>query len=304
MLHRPWSAPLIVTFWAVTMGWLVTAKIVPSLTPGLPPGYQALHAGGGRLIPVAWTVEWNGRPIGWALAETSRDTDGGLIVENRLSIDELPLDKVVPGWTGSVVRRLLERSGPIALDARGRIAIDPEGTLRSFQSLVNVPGSRERIVLDGTVHDGDVTVHVRAGEMRYETTRHLPSTVMIRDELSPHAMLPGLHEGRRWTVPVYSPLRAGGTQIEILHAHVGAEETTFWDGRLARVHVVEYRDDPGSGRDPRCRLWVDLSGRVLRQECVLLGARLAFVRRTDDAAARLAESPPAPRVPGIGGEPP
>ena len=110
----------------------------------------------------------------------------------------------------------------------------------------------------------------------------------IGDELSPQATLPGLTEGRRWTVPVYSPLRPGQSPLEILHAEVSGEETIFWEDSLVRVHVVAYREDPSSNREPRSRLWVDRSGRVLRQEAALLGARVSFVRRSDAEAARLA----------------
>jgi len=58
---------------------------------------------------------------------------------------------------------------------------------------------------------------------------------------------------------------------------------------LVRVHVVHYADDPAAHREPRCRLWVDQAGRVLRQESVMLGSRLAFVRRTDAEAQWLVE---------------
>jgi len=137
-----------------------------------------------------------------------------------------------------------------------------------------------------------------AGEARYETTRHLPTTAMIGDELSPQATLPDLYEGRRWTVPVYSPLRPGQSPLEILHAEVTGEETIFWEDSLVRTHVVSYREDPSSNREPRCRLWVDRTGRVLRQEAALLGARVAFVRRPDSEAARLAAADDAERGPG------
>ncbi|MFM7291286.1 MAG: hypothetical protein ACKO6B_08650, partial [Planctomycetia bacterium] len=38
---------------------------------------------------------------------------------------------------------------------------------------------------------------------------------------------------------------------------------------------------------PRCRLWVDRSGRVLKQESLILGSKLVFARRTDAAAENL-----------------
>lgn len=39
---------------------------------------------------------------------------------------------------------------------------------------------------------------------------------------------------------------------------------------------------------PRCRLWVDTAGRVLKQESQLLGSRLTFLRLPDDEALRIA----------------
>jgi hypothetical protein len=263
-------------------------KILPSLSPGSPPGYQAMYTSDSGLIPVAWTVQWNDQPLGWAIAESQRTALGGLLVDSRMHFDRLPLDEIVPAWTSLLVRKALPKEGGLTFDARGRLAIDAAGDLRSFMSIVDVPGSAEQVLLNGTVDAGTVRVHVQAGEMRYETTRHLPDEMMIGDELSPQATMPGLFEGRRWTVPVYSPLRAGGSPIEILHAEVGPEETIYWEGRLARVHPVAYREDPASHREPRSRLWVDRTGRVLRQEATLLGSKLSFVRRSDEAAARLA----------------
>jgi hypothetical protein len=133
-------------------------------------------------------------------------------------------------------------------------------------------------------------VRVAAGDLHYETTRHIPTHLALGDELSPQATIPGLTVGRHWTVPVYSPLRPGQTPIEILHAEVTGEETVYWEDGLVQTHLVAYREDPTSDREPRCRLWVDRRGRVLRQEAALLGARVAFVRRSDADAARLAES--------------
>jgi hypothetical protein len=288
MLHRPWFTPIVVVFWCVTSGWLLVEKILPSLAPGSPPGYQAIYTSDSGLIPVAWTVHWNDQPLGWAIAESQRTPLGGLVVDSRMHFDRLPLDEILPAWTSLLVRKALPQGGGLTFDARGRLAIDPAGDLRSFMSVVNVPGSTEQVLLNGTVDAGAVRVQVQTGEIRYETTRHLPDRMMIGDELSPQATMPGLFEGRRWTVPIYSPLRAGGSPIEILHAEVGPEETIYWEGRLVRVHPVAYREDPASRREPRSRLWADRTGRVLRQEALLLGAKLAFVRRSDEAAARLA----------------
>jgi hypothetical protein len=178
---------------------------------------------------------------------------------------------------------------PATFESRGRLDIDASGQLRSFTSRVSLPGAVDDVVLVGTVDDGEVSVTIEAGGMNYQTSRHLPSHIMLGDELSPQATMPGLSEGRRWTVPVYSPLRPGHSPIEILHADVGPEEALYWEDGLVRVHVVAYRDDPSSYREPRCRLWVDLSGRVLKQETAMFGTSMTFLRRTDDAAASLAK---------------
>jgi hypothetical protein len=288
MVQRPLLTPIVVGFWLATMGWLVVTKILPSFNPGSPPGQQALYIAGSRPIPVAWSVQWNERPVGWALATSTRDDDGGLIVESRLQFEKLPLDDVLPAWAGLLVRRVAATSAPASFAARGRLAIDATGHLTSFTSRVTLPGATEDVLLEGTVDDGEVDVTITAGGMTYETTRHLPSNIMIGDELSPQASLPGLYEGRRWTVPVYSPLRPGHSPIEILHAEVGPEEALYWDDGLVRVHVVSYREDPSSHREARCRLWVDRTGRVLKQEAILFGTSMTFLRRTDDAAAWLA----------------
>lgn len=288
MLQRPFSTPIVLGFWLVTTGWLFGAKILPSLRPGSPPGHQALYASSGRLIPVAWAVECNDRPIGWALTQANQSPRQGLLVDTRLHFDRIPWDQVLPGWAALFMHHVPADQMTVGFDAHGRMVIDDNGELRSFSSVVTLPGRRDSLVLTGTVDNGRVTMLVSAGGLRYETTRQIPTTSMIGDEFSPLATLPGLSKGRRWTVPVYSPLRPGQSPLEILHAEVGEEETLSLDGGSVRVHVVVYREDPSSSRPPRCRLWVDHSGRVLRQEAALLGAKVAFVRRSDDEAVRVA----------------
>lgn len=288
MLQRPWLTPLVVAFACIANGWLALAKILPSLLPGSPPGHQALYTAGEAPVPVGWTVRLNDMPLGWAIARAHRDAEGRMIVDSRLQLVRLPVEDISPPWMAVIMRQVMPKGGDLSVDASNRITIDAAGDLRSFRSVVAVPGLAERLVLDGTVDGGSVRIRARAGEVRYETTRHLPDRMMISDEFSPMASIPGLHEGRRWTVPVYSPLRTGRAQLEILHAEVEAERSIYWDHHLVRVHPVVYREDPSSHHEPRCRLWVDRTGRVLRQESALLGSRLTFERKTDEAAALLA----------------
>jgi hypothetical protein len=287
MLYRPWLIPLVLVFWCVTSGWLFVAKILPSLTPGSPPGYQAFYASEGRLVPVAWTVLWNDQPLGWASSQSSRTEEGGLDVRSLLHFDRLPIAEVLPAWAKMLLQTSFDPAASYALDARGRLSIDAKGNLRTFSSTVSLPATASRVFLDGRIEDGEVYVDVRAHGVNYSVTRHLPTHITIGDELSPQATLPGLYPDRQWTVPVYSPLRPGQSPIQILHARVAGEEMLYWNDALVRVDVVHYRDDPAPHREPKCRLWVDRSGRVLKQESLMLGAKLVFLRRTDAAAEEL-----------------
>lgn len=289
-MHRPWLAPIIILFWCLTTTWLVVAKILPSLLPGSPPGYQALYASNNRLIPVAWAVNWKDQPLGWAVSDSHRQADGGVTVETVLHFERLPIDELLPAWTKPLIGRALDRSVPLDFEARGTLSIDPRGQLHAFHSTVDLPGSADKVFLEGTVDDGHVKIAIRAGDLAYETSRYLPSHVIIGDELSPQATMPGLVMGKRWTVPVYSPLRGGNAALEILHAEVVGEETLFWEDRLLRVDLVVYRDDPSGHHEPCCRIWVDRSGQVLKQESSIFGSTLTFVRRSDEAAEGLARS--------------
>ena len=311
MLHRPLLIPLVILFWCVSSGWLLVEKILPALSPGSPPGYQALYLAENRLVPVAWTVLWNDEPLGWATSQSERTNEGGMEVSSLLHFDRLPMDEVLPAWSKLLLRHSFDPAASYALDARGHLTIDPRGDLRSFRSVVTLPATADRVFLNGRIDKGEVTVDVRAHGMTYSVSRHLPSHITIGDELSPQATLPGLYSNRQWTVPVYSPLRPGQSPIQILHARVAGEESMFWDDKLVRVDIVHYRDDPAPHREPRCRLWVDRSGRVLKQESLMLGSKLVFLRRSDAAAEDLINSVPmasedeqTPAVGMGGGEPP
>lgn len=298
MLFRPWFTPFILLFWGITSGWLVVTKILPSLRPGSPPGYQALYMSDDSLLPVGWTVEWNERPVGWALTELERGTDGGLVVTSRLRLDRLPIGQLVPGWLKALMPAGASLEAAADIETRGRMEIDASGQLRRFSSIVRIPAVLERVALEGTCNEGALEMTVQAGDLHYDVSRRLPDRVTMGDEFTPQAMLPGLYEGRRWTVPIYNPLRAAHAPLDILLAEVGGEDILYWDNRLVRVDVVTYREDSSTASDPRCRLWVDKEGRVLKQEAAILNARVAFVRRSAEATAWLL------REGGLGGSTP
>lgn len=288
MFQRSFFAPVVVGFWCLTTGWLVVAKILPTLNPGAPPGNQALYVAGNQFLPVGWTVLWNDRTVGWALTEARGTSSGGLIVESRVHFDRLPFGEMLPAWARLLVRDEVADAGETQFDARGRLSIDAAGTLRAFTSVVTLPGVFDQIMLNGTIEGDEARVAIQMGDARYETTRRVPAGMLVGDELSPQASLPGLFPGRRWAVPVYSPLRPGPGTMELLHAEVGPVETMAWEGDLVRGHVVTFREDPTGPGEPRCRMWVQTGGRVLRQEAAILGATMTFLRRSDADATLLA----------------
>ena len=288
-MNRPWLAPLVILFWLITTGWLVIEKIAPTLMPGSAPGSQALYAVNNRLIPVGWEVQWNEQPLGWAVSHSVRGDDGSMVVQSLLHFDTLPIDEMLPTWTKLIARRALHRNRSLAMEARGQLMIDAKGTLTSFQSAVDLPGTADKVLLNGTISNGDVTILVRARDFKFETTRYLPAGVTLGDELSPQATLPGLYHGRRWTVPMYSPVRAAPSPIDILHAEVSGGKMLTWQNAAVPVDLVVYREDPTSSRPPRSRLWVDHSGRVLKQETATMGSRLTFLRLSDKEAEGMAD---------------
>lgn len=292
MLRRPWIATLVSVFWAVSTGWLVSQKIAPLLVTGDPPSSYFVPEA--RDAPVAWTVLWNDEVVGWALSECTQrqPATAGWVITSRLRLDDLPLEELLPEWAQRLTASAFPSDLPLVLDTTGELWLDGDGHLEQFESKVFLPELAQRVVIRGSVEGEEIEVTVRSRDFVYETTRRLPESGMLGDELSPQAMLPGLTVGRRWTVPIYNPLGFTSSPLSVLHAHVEGEVTLFWEDRIVRPLLVAYRDDPAAYREPRVRLWVDRDGRVLKQESQMLGSSLAFLRRSDDDARMLAKTVP------------
>jgi hypothetical protein len=287
-MTRSWLTPLVIAFWCVANGWLVVDKILPAFLSRPPSPSSAQPGDDGRYVPVAWSVVWDERPVGSAVSLATPLPDGGLSIDSRLDLRRLPLDELIPPWLKLLVRQTIPAGLQVSLAATGRVAIDAEGRLESFHSIVRLPETGETIFVHGTVTGGDIDVSIRAGDLRYETSRPLGKAALVTDELSPQAMLPGLTVGQRWTAPVFSPLRTGQSSIELLHAHVERETMTFDEDRPVTARLVTYRSSPTADAQPRLRMWVTREGRVIRQEAVVGASRILFLRRSDAEAAALA----------------
>ncbi len=289
-MYRPTVTALILVFAAIANSWLFITRVLPTLASDTPPGYQSIYASTKNTSTIAWMISLNDNPVGSALSIVEPSPSGTATVWSNLQLDDLPLNDLLPPWANTLLGAhggTLHTS--IKLEAFGRMTINSRGELRDFQSIVKVPGSQQTVRLRGRITPGNkVTVSLHSGNLQYETTRHLPDNLSIRDELSPQATMPGISQGQHWTVPIYSPLRPSHKPIEILYASVAGHEALHFDNQLVNADIVNYRSTPNDHQPPRSRIWVAPHGKVLQHESTILGAKLLFMRRTDTVTLSLA----------------
>lgn len=289
-MYRPTVTALILVFATIANSWLFITRVLPALASDAPPGYQSIYASTKDTSTIAWMISLNDNTVGSALSIVEPSPSGTATIWSNLQLVDLPLNDLLPPWANT----LLGAHGgtlhtAIKLEAFGRMTINSRGELRDFQSIVKVPGSQQTVRLRGRITPGNkVTVSLHSGNLQYETTRHLPDNLSIRDELSPQATMPGISQGQHWTVPIYSPLRPSHKPIEILYASVAGHEALHFDDQLVNADIVNYRSTPNDHQPPRSRIWVAPHGKVLQHESTILGAKLLFMRRTDTVTLSLA----------------
>lgn len=272
---------IVVLFWLATMGWLVVAKVLPPLRVGEPPNHSSVFVESHEQPTVCWSVRLQGRTIGWAATKIDHRKDGISELINRLYLAELPLEEVVPGWVGVVLKPLLGEFSSIDLDKTTRMIADPLGRPVGFETKVRVADIPDAIKVIGHVDGAMLRLTVQSGTVSYKMDTYLPPDGMMLDELSPQAKIAGLHAGQTWTIPMYSPLRPSKNPVEILQATVERFERMNWGDESVSGHIIVYRSDAGSaiaGNEPRGRAWVSEDGTVLRQEVTVVKSRLQFLR--------------------------
>ena len=288
-MNRPLMTTLIVLFASIANGWLFITKIWPTIGSDKPPGYQSMYAPSEHAKTVAWIIKLNGKTVGSAVSTVEPTPSSTATVWSNLQLNSLPLGDLLPPWAHA----LLKVNGvtlltTIELDVWGRMQIDSHGALREFDSVVKIPRVQQDVHLHGRIDaENQVTVLLQSGDLQYETKRYLPNELSIRDELSPQANMPGLSQGQRWTVPIYSPLRPSKKPIELVYAHVSGHEVLRFGNQLITTDVVNYRTTPNGHRQPRSRIWVGPRGQVLQHESVILGKRLLFLRSPESVALSL-----------------
>ena len=288
-MNRPLMTTLIVLFASIANGWLFITKIWPTIVSDKPPGYQSMYAPSEHAKTVAWVIKLNGKTVGSAVSTVEPTPSSTATVWSNLQLNSLPLGDLLPLWAHA----LLKVNGAtllttIELDVWGRMQIDSHGALREFDSVVKIPRVQQDVHLHGLIDaENQVTALLQSGDLQYETKRYLPNELSIRDELSPQANMPGLSQGQRWTVPIYSPLRPSKKPIELVYAHVSGHEVLRFGNQLITTDVVNYRTTPNGHRQPRSRIWVGPRGQVLQHESIILGKRLLFLRSPESVALSL-----------------
>ncbi len=288
-MNRPLMTTFIVLFASIANGWLFITKIWPTIVSDKPPGYQSMYAPSEHAKTVAWVIKLNGKTVGSAVSTVEPTPSSTATVWSNLQLNSLPLGDLLPLWAHA----LLKVNGAtllttIELDVWGRMQIDSHGALREFDSVVKIPRVQQDVHLHGLIDaENQVTVLLQSGDLQYETKRYLPNELSIRDELSPQANMPGLSQGQRWTVPIYSPLRPSKKPIELVYAHVSGHEVLRFGNQLITTDVVNYRTTPNGHRQPRSRIWVGPRGQVLQHESIILGKRLLFLRSPESVALSL-----------------
>lgn len=288
-MNRPLMTTFIVLFASIANGWLFITKIWPTIVSDKPPGYQSMYAPSEHAKTVAWVIKLNGKTVGSAVSTVEPTPSSTATVWSNLQLNSLPLGDLLPLWAHA----LLKVNGAtllttIELDVWGRMQIDSHGALREFDSVVKIPRVQQDVHLHGRIDaENQVTVLLQSGDLQYETKRYLPNELSIRDELSPQANMPGLSQGQRWTVPIYSPLRPSKKPIELVYAHVSGHEVLRFGNQLITTDVVNYRTTPNGHRQPRSRIWVGPRGQVLQHESIILGKRLLFLRSPESVALSL-----------------
>ncbi len=286
-----WSSIAVCLLWAITMGWLVEEKVLPPLLLGDPPSYRSIAAARDQ-APVGWKLFVNGKPVGSASSVAVELPGEVTEVQTRVHFDYLPVEELVPTLLRQMVGpAVAQRSDKLAMDSESILDIDAEGRLVRFSSALRVPSLGNVVQFSGKLEDGQLKLTITSGNFSYPTEAYLPPKSLAGDMLSPQACLPGLRQGQTWTVPSYNPFRPVKAPMEILKATVERTERIDWNGRGEDVWLVVYRADPGlgigTGTAPRGRLWVRRDGTVLRQQVLLFGCTLTFVRLPPGKAAAL-----------------
>ena len=168
LMSSRWYNIAVLGLWLTSMGWLVTAKIIPPLLSGDPPNYADIADSRRYDIPIGWRLLINGKPVGWALSMAERKRDGETEVRSRVHFDHVPLEELTPTWLrgllGQMVDFRLERR---AMDCESTLTIDAEGCLRRLRSAIHCGPVRDIVCLRGKIEGTQLKMTVRSGNFSF-----------------------------------------------------------------------------------------------------------------------------------------
>lgn len=272
----------VIALWLSSMTWLVTDRILPSLSGGgQPPVAQAYEDG----EAVAWEVLWQGEPVGQAASVRLQGVGGTTDLHNRVVLNEFPVMQLAPSWIRAAVGNL----GSMTFDVMTRVEFDPLGKFSSFNSRVSLNNMPSILKMSGRIEESYLKLKVRSNDFSHTTRIFLPNSEAMSEALFPDAKLPYMHKGRTWQEKVYSPFSSPADPVELVQVEVTEREKIQHHGESRSVMRVEYKSITASGISANARVqgisWVDpASGEVLRRDVYLGGSKLRFERLTAEAA--------------------
>ncbi len=273
----------IVVLWLSSMTWLFVERILPSFIDGQPPVSQSYKAG----EVIAWSVEWGGKPVGFAASVRIDGVGGTTELHNHILLKDAPLMELAPAWMRHAVGNL----GNMSFDAKTRIEFDSLDNFSAFESSISLNEMPSVLSISGRVKDSELELEIRSGEISYPTSVYLPEKKSLSEALFPDARLPLMYEGRRWREEVFSPFHSPSDPVEVVEAEVVSEDSMEYQGEIRRLMRVEYRSKAGSGVSKKSRLqavsWVEKNGTVLRREVYVGSTKMRFDRLSKAEAAKV-----------------
>lgn len=274
----------VIVLWLGSMSWLMVDKVLPSYTDGEPPP----SAGFEPNVPVAWSVQWSGRNVGYAASVRTGGPSGTTNLENRLVLNDVPLMDLVP----ALMRQVVGDIGRMKLDASTTLEFDSLDNFSAFRSSVSINDISGLLRLTGRVNGPYLDLTVKFNDVTYSPQVPVPNQGALSESLFPDAKLPYMYVGRKWHEEIYSPFRTPSDPVDTVEVEVTGVENLERDGGMERVMRVEFRGSEESGVPEDARLqavaWVRAEdGLVLRQDVYISGSSLRFDRLSDERAAEV-----------------
>jgi hypothetical protein len=261
MPSRPFILGILL-FWFGTMGWMFYREYLPRFGAGEPPPFHIDLADevGGQVI--LWDVFQKEERIGSGQTKINRNQDRVFELRNDILFSKM--DK-----------------GPVQFKKMSSLyRITTKGDLLSFVSVMKfeIIQIQHEARFKGEVQDGMLTPKLTLigplldkGPLlgnflpREFAAVKVPKTGSLLNVLHPQSKIPGLFEGKTWTVPTYDPLVANMSEKMAI---VGTGELA-WDGGVFpcwRIDVAEPGTHAEPGKQPDYRIWVRRSDDLVLQQ--------------------------------------